>query len=154
MRYPQALEERCNGWLDIKESQKGFEWYAKPCYEGSGDRAEDWITLNEPWNTAINVSIKSISSPYLPLVPGLRWPLGFVRCTEPPDQSSTHDACAPGDSKTQLLTSPLSYHTLKDLRPFHGSTYRIQNGGSNFEILYEYEFVLSLWLAPTNLQRF
>ncbi|KAL5050873.1 hypothetical protein BDW71DRAFT_194015 [Aspergillus fruticulosus] len=77
---PQALQDRYNGWLDIKESQMDFERYARVCYERFGDRVKNWITLNEPWNTAIN---------------------GFVRCTEPPGRSSTHDACAPGDSTTE-----------------------------------------------------
>jgi beta-glucosidase len=71
---PQALQDRYNGWLDIEESQMDFERYSRVCFERFGDRVKNWITLNEPWNTAINVSIKLIFSPYLPLVEMLRWP--------------------------------------------------------------------------------
>ncbi|KAH8691988.1 putative beta-glucosidase [Talaromyces proteolyticus] len=50
---PQALHDRYGGWLDVEESQKDFERYAKICYERFGDRVKNWITLNEPWIVSI-----------------------------------------------------------------------------------------------------
>ncbi|KAG4255802.1 Beta-glucosidase 1B [Fusarium proliferatum] len=50
---PQALHERYGGWLDVEESQKDFERYARLCYERFGDRVKHWITLNEPWIVSI-----------------------------------------------------------------------------------------------------
>lgn len=70
---PQALQDRYDGWLNIEESQMDFERFARVCYERFGDRVKNWITLNEPWNTAINVCIKSILSRFPPRLQGLRW---------------------------------------------------------------------------------
>jgi beta-glucosidase len=53
---PLALHERYLGWLNIEESQRDFERYARVCYERFGDRVKNWITLNEPWVTSIHVS--------------------------------------------------------------------------------------------------
>lgn len=53
---PQGLHERYGGWLDVEESQKDFERYARLCYERFGDRVKHWITLNEPWIVSIFVS--------------------------------------------------------------------------------------------------
>jgi beta-glucosidase len=53
---PQGLHERYGGWLDVQESQKDFERYARLCYERFGDRVKHWITLNEPWIVSIFVS--------------------------------------------------------------------------------------------------
>ncbi|EXM21330.1 Glycoside hydrolase family 1 [Fusarium oxysporum f. sp. vasinfectum] len=50
---PQGLHERYGGWLDVQESQKDFERYARLCYERFGDRVKHWITLNEPWIVSI-----------------------------------------------------------------------------------------------------
>ncbi|KAL9564640.1 hypothetical protein ACKAV7_011092 [Fusarium commune] len=50
---PQTLHERYGGWLDVEESQKDFERYARLCYERFGDRVKHWITLNEPWIVSI-----------------------------------------------------------------------------------------------------
>ncbi|KAM5520747.1 putative beta-glucosidase [Fusarium oxysporum f. sp. phaseoli] len=50
---PQRLHERYGGWLDVQESQKDFERYARLCYERFGDRVKHWITLNEPWIVSI-----------------------------------------------------------------------------------------------------
>jgi len=50
------LHERYGGWLDVQESQKDFERYARLCYERFGDRVKHWITLNEPWIVSIFVS--------------------------------------------------------------------------------------------------
>nr|XP_036579401.1 putative beta-glucosidase [Colletotrichum truncatum]KAF6786948.1 putative beta-glucosidase [Colletotrichum truncatum] len=77
---PQTLEERYGGWLNTEQTQKDFERYARLCYERFGDRVKNWITLNEPWNTAIH---------------------GYVEGTEPPSRSSTHDSYAKGDSSTE-----------------------------------------------------
>jgi beta-glucosidase/6-phospho-beta-glucosidase/beta-galactosidase len=49
-----------------------FERFARVCYERFGDQVKNWITLNEPWNTTINVSIKSILSHFPPLLQELR----------------------------------------------------------------------------------
>ena len=53
---PQGLQDRYGGWLDVEESQKDFERYARLCYERFGDRVKNWITLNEPWIQSIFVS--------------------------------------------------------------------------------------------------
>lgn len=53
---PQTLHDRYGGWLDVEESQRDFERFAKVCYERFGDRVKHWITLNEPWIVSIFVS--------------------------------------------------------------------------------------------------
>lgn len=53
---PQGLHERYGGWLNLEESQRDFERYARVCFERFGDRVTNWITLNEPWIIAIHVS--------------------------------------------------------------------------------------------------
>lgn len=53
---PQGLEDRYGGWLDIEESTKDYEHYARICFERFGDRVKRWNTFNEAWNTAIKVS--------------------------------------------------------------------------------------------------
>lgn len=53
---PQALHDRYGGWLNVEESAKDFERYARLCYERFGDRVKEWITLNEPWIVSIFVS--------------------------------------------------------------------------------------------------
>jgi beta-glucosidase len=53
---PQALEDRYGGWLNEIEIQEDFERYTRVLYERLGDRVRNWITLNEPWNTAVHVS--------------------------------------------------------------------------------------------------
>ncbi|GAQ10339.1 beta-glucosidase 1B [Aspergillus lentulus] len=50
---PQALQDRYGGWLNVEESQRDFERYARVCYERFGDRVKNWITLNEPWIVSI-----------------------------------------------------------------------------------------------------
>ncbi|KAK9311388.1 beta-glucosidase 1B [Lipomyces starkeyi] len=50
---PQALHDRYQGWLQVEESQKDFERYARVCFERFGDRVKNWITLNEPWIVSI-----------------------------------------------------------------------------------------------------
>jgi len=62
---PQALHDRYGGWLDVEESQKDFERYARLCYERFGDRVKHWITLNEPWIVAIFVRPTHPRRPFL-----------------------------------------------------------------------------------------
>jgi beta-glucosidase/6-phospho-beta-glucosidase/beta-galactosidase len=52
---PQGLHDRYGGWLDMEESQRDFERYARVCYERFGDRVKNWITFNEPWIQAVFV---------------------------------------------------------------------------------------------------
>jgi beta-glucosidase/6-phospho-beta-glucosidase/beta-galactosidase len=52
---PQGLHDRYGGWLDVEESQKDFEHYARLCFGRFGDRVKNWITLNEPWIVSIFV---------------------------------------------------------------------------------------------------
>lgn len=58
---PQALHDRYGGWLNVEESQKDFERYARVCYERFGDRVKDWITLNEPWIVSVFVSLRDFT---------------------------------------------------------------------------------------------
>jgi len=53
---PQGLEDRYGGWLNIEESTRDYENYARICFERFGDRVKSWNTFNEAWNTAIKVS--------------------------------------------------------------------------------------------------
>ncbi|OAQ78891.1 beta-glucosidase [Purpureocillium lilacinum] len=77
---PQGLQDRYGGWLDVEESQKDFERYARLCYERFGDRVKNWITLNEPW-------IQSI--------------FGYSTGGNAPGRSSTNEQCTEGDSTTE-----------------------------------------------------
>lgn len=52
---PQTLHDRYGGWLNVEESQKDFERYARLCFERFGDRVKNWITLNEPWIQSVFV---------------------------------------------------------------------------------------------------
>ncbi|CAE7652373.1 BGL1B [Symbiodinium pilosum] len=41
-------------WLDSKDSiTSAFSTYARTCFESFGDRVKHWITLNEPWCSAV-----------------------------------------------------------------------------------------------------
>ena len=65
---PQGIEDRYGGWLNVEESQRDFESYARICYTRFGDRVKNWITLNEPWIQTIFVRIFTN-------LPDLPWPL-------------------------------------------------------------------------------
>lgn len=62
---PQGLHDRYGGWLDVEESQRDFERYARVCYERFGDRVKRWITLNEPWIQAVFVSLLQVPRDFL-----------------------------------------------------------------------------------------
>ncbi|KAJ4703512.1 Beta-glucosidase [Melia azedarach] len=71
---PLHLHESMGGWLN-KEIVKYFEIYADTCFASFGDRVKNWITINEPLQTAVNGydtgifapgrSQNSITEPYL-----------------------------------------------------------------------------------------
>ena len=49
---PSALQMEHDGWLNPRMAEF-FGAYARICFEHFGDRVQHWITLNEPWVTAI-----------------------------------------------------------------------------------------------------
>lgn len=49
---PLALQMEYNGWLN-PELATFFADYAAICFDAFGDRVKHWLTLNEPWCTAI-----------------------------------------------------------------------------------------------------
>ncbi|XP_020697749.1 beta-glucosidase 34-like [Dendrobium catenatum] len=49
---PQALEDRCSGWLST-QTINDFAAYADTCFNAFGDRVKDWITFNERHTLAI-----------------------------------------------------------------------------------------------------
>lgn len=59
---PLKLQESIGGWLS-KEIVKYFTSYAETCFEKFGDRVKNWITINEPLQTAINGHCVGIFAP-------------------------------------------------------------------------------------------
>jgi beta-galactosidase len=49
---PLTLQVEHDGWLNPRMAEF-FEDYARICFEHFGDRVRHWITLNEPWVTAM-----------------------------------------------------------------------------------------------------
>lgn len=49
---PLALQTEHDGWLN-REIVPRFGNYARICFEQFGDRVKNWITLNEPWCSAV-----------------------------------------------------------------------------------------------------
>ena len=49
---PLALQEAHGGWLSPRLAD-AFADYARLCFDALGDRVRHWITLNEPWVTAV-----------------------------------------------------------------------------------------------------
>ncbi|WRT69912.1 uncharacterized protein IL334_006903 [Kwoniella shivajii] len=50
---PLELFNRYGGWLAKDSIVPDFTSYAKLCFERFGDRVKHWLTLNEPWCTAV-----------------------------------------------------------------------------------------------------
>ncbi|KAH9747000.1 Beta-glucosidase 42 [Citrus sinensis] len=59
---PLHLHESMGGWLN-KEIVKYFEIYADTCFASFGDRVKNWITINEPLQTAVNGYCTGIFAP-------------------------------------------------------------------------------------------
>lgn len=50
--FPLTLQTEHDGWLN-REIVDCFGVYARICFENFGDRVQHWITLNEPWCSAV-----------------------------------------------------------------------------------------------------
>lgn len=50
---PIAVEDSTGGWAGSGAVADRFEEYARLCFEKFGDRVKNWITLNEPWCSAV-----------------------------------------------------------------------------------------------------
>jgi beta-glucosidase len=59
---PLALQMEYDGWLNPKLANF-FADYAAICFEVFGDRAKNWLTLNEPWCSAVLGHGKGIHAP-------------------------------------------------------------------------------------------
>ncbi|CAM8965918.1 unnamed protein product [Rhodiola kirilowii] len=59
---PLHLHESMGGWLN-KDIVKYFAVYAETCFSRFGDRVKNWITLNEPLQTAVNGYDNGIFAP-------------------------------------------------------------------------------------------
>ncbi|KAI8555998.1 hypothetical protein RHMOL_Rhmol05G0218600 [Rhododendron molle] len=59
---PLNLEESMGGWLN-EQVVKYFAIYAETCFASFGDRVKNWITINEPLQTAVNGYVTGIFAP-------------------------------------------------------------------------------------------
>ncbi|KAH6794121.1 beta glucosidase 42 [Perilla frutescens var. hirtella] len=50
---PLNLQDSMGGWLN-EQIVKNFAIYAEACFSSFGDRVKNWITINEPLQTAVN----------------------------------------------------------------------------------------------------
>ncbi|KDO33157.1 beta-galactosidase [Saprolegnia parasitica CBS 223.65] len=50
---PLALQTELDGWLGGQVVVDAFAAYARLCFERFGDRVKQWLTLNEPWCSAL-----------------------------------------------------------------------------------------------------
>ncbi|ETW08658.1 beta-galactosidase [Aphanomyces invadans] len=50
---PLALQTEYDGWLGGKIVVDAFATYARLCFARFGDRVKSWLTLNEPWCSAL-----------------------------------------------------------------------------------------------------
>ncbi|KAL3481507.1 glycoside hydrolase superfamily [Aspergillus californicus] len=118
---PQTLHDRYGGWLNVEESQKDFERYARLCFERFGDRTKNWITLNEPWVVSIH---------------------GYSQGSDAPGRSSTNKLCAEGDSsrepwivgKALIMSHALAASLYnKEFKPKQGGRIGVSLNGDYFE---------------------
>ncbi|SPO01987.1 probable beta-glucosidase [Cephalotrichum gorgonifer] len=118
---PQGIENRYGGWLDVEESQRDFERYARVCFERFGDRVKNWITLNEPW-------IQSI--------------FGYATGGNAPGRSSTNPQSTAGNTptepwiagKAQIMSHARSVAAYnKDFRPTQNGQIGISLNGDFYE---------------------
>ncbi|KAH7865610.1 hypothetical protein Vadar_008878 [Vaccinium darrowii] len=59
---PLNLDESMGGWLN-DQVVKYFAIYAETCFASFGDRVKNWITINEPLQTAVNGYVTGIFAP-------------------------------------------------------------------------------------------
>ncbi|KAK6915789.1 Glycoside hydrolase family 1 [Dillenia turbinata] len=59
---PLNLHESMGGWLN-KQIIEYFAIYAKTCFASFGDRVKNWVTINEPLQTAVNGYCAGIFAP-------------------------------------------------------------------------------------------
>ncbi|KAF5741574.1 beta-glucosidase 42 [Tripterygium wilfordii] len=59
---PLHLQESLGGWLN-KQIIEYFAIYAEACFASFGDRVKNWITINEPLQTAVNGHDTGIFAP-------------------------------------------------------------------------------------------
>ena len=67
---PLALLTEYDGWLGGKHIQDAFEKYARVCFERFGDRVKQWLTLNEPWCSALLGYCNGVHAPGRKIHPG------------------------------------------------------------------------------------
>ncbi|GAV75550.1 Glyco_hydro_1 domain-containing protein, partial [Cephalotus follicularis] len=59
---PLHLDESMGGWLN-KQIVQYFTIYADTCFASFGDRVKNWITINEPLQTAVNGYAMGVFAP-------------------------------------------------------------------------------------------